>query len=67
VLDSLFGANIFQKVTRMCKDRFAAVSTVVESRMINTYLIARRTCQAKIYGLAIIEPIILGGKVIDAG
>jgi len=51
----------------MCKDRFTSVSTVVESRMINTYLIVRRTCQTKIFGLAIIEPIILSGKVIDAG
>jgi len=67
MLDSLFGANIFQKVTRMRKDRFNTIFIVVESEMIYACLIVRRTCQTKIVRLAIIEPIILCEKVIDAG
>jgi len=66
-LDSLFGANIFQKVTRMCNDKFNAIFIAVGSGMINTYLIVRRTCQTRIVRLAIIEPVILSEKVIDAG
>jgi len=67
MLDSLFGANIFQKVTRMCNDKFNAVSTVVESKMIYTYLIVRPTSRTKIIWLAIIEPVTLCERVIDTG
>jgi len=67
VLDSLFGANIFQRVTRMCKDKFTLISIKYESKMIYIYLIVRPTSQTKIFWLAIIEPVIFCEKVIDTG
>lgn len=49
MLGSLFGANIFQKVTRMCKDKLSFISMKQESKMIQVYLIVRPTSQSKIY------------------
>ena len=51
----------------MCNDKFNAIFIVVESGMIYTYLIVRHTRQTRIVRLAIIEPVILREKVIDAG